>query len=48
MSSPVAVGAVMKTAQSNVIFYDMQKRVYKLNSHALEVALRSYEPIIKK
>ena len=46
MSSPVAVGAVMKDAQSNVVFYDMQKRVYKLNSRALEVALRSYEPTI--
>ena len=38
----------MKTAQSNVVFYDMKELVYKLNSRALEVALRSYEPIIEK
>jgi GTPase SAR1 family protein len=44
MSSPVAVGAGMKTARTNVVFYDMEKDVYKLNSRALEVALRSYEP----
>jgi hypothetical protein len=48
MSNPVAVGAAMKSAQTNVVFYNMKKRVYKLNSHALEVALRSYEPIIRK
>jgi hypothetical protein len=48
MSVPVAVGAGMKTAQTNVVFFDMKKRVYKLNSRALEVALRSYEPIIQK
>jgi hypothetical protein len=48
LSNPVEVGAVMKAAQSNVVYYDMEKDIYKLNSHALEVALRSYEPIIKK
>ena len=49
LSSPVAVGAGIKTAhQSNVVFYDMKERVYKLNSRVLEVALRSYEPIIEK
>jgi hypothetical protein len=48
MSNPVAVWSVMKVAQSNVVFFDMKKRVYKLNSHALEVALRSYEHIIHK
>jgi hypothetical protein len=46
MTDEVAVGAVMKASQSNVVYYDMEKEVYKLNSHALEVALRSYEPII--
>jgi hypothetical protein len=48
LSNPVEVGAVMKAAQSNVVYYDMEKDIYKLNSRALEVALRSYEPIIKK
>jgi hypothetical protein len=48
LTSEVAVGAGMKTAQTNVVFYDMKKHVYKLNSRTLEVALRSYEPIIKK
>jgi hypothetical protein len=48
LSNPVEVGADMKASQSNVVYYDMKKKVYKLNSHALEVALRSYEPIIKK
>ena len=47
LSSPVAVGAVMKAVQSNVVFYDMKTKVYKLNTRALEVALRSYEPIIR-
>ena len=47
LSSPVAVGAVMKAVQSNVVFYDMKTNVYKLNTQALEVALRSYEPIIR-
>jgi hypothetical protein len=42
MSNPVAVGGVMKAAQSNVVFFDMKQGVYKLNSHTLEVALRSY------
>ena len=42
MSSPVAVGTAMKAAQSNVVFFDMNEGVYKLNSHTLEVALRSY------
>jgi len=46
MTSLVAVKAAMKAAQTIVVFYDMKERVYKLNSHALEVALRSYEPII--
>jgi hypothetical protein len=48
MSNASAVGTGMKTAESNVVFFDMEKQVYKLNSHALEVALRSYEPIIQK
>ena len=48
LSSPIAVGAAIKAAQSNVVFYDMKKKVYKLNSRALKVALRSYEPIIRK
>jgi GTPase SAR1 family protein len=47
MSSPVKVGAAMKASQTNVVFYDMKEKVYKLNSRALEVALRSYEPIIQ-
>ena len=46
MSNAVAVGAAMKAAQTNVVFYDMKELVYKLDSRALEVALRSYEPII--
>lgn len=46
MSSPVAVGAGMKAAQSNVVFFDFSANVYRLNSHALEVALRSYEPVV--
>ena len=48
MTSEDAVGASMKAAQTNVVFYDMKELVYKLNSRALEVALRSYEPIIQK
>jgi hypothetical protein len=46
LSNPVGVGAVMKASQSNVVYYDMEKDVCKLNSRALEVALRSYQPII--
>ena len=46
MSNPVAVGNAMKVAQSYVVFYDMERGLYKLNSHALKVALRSYEPIV--
>ena len=48
MTAPVAVGASMKDAQTNVVFFDMGELVYKLNSRALEVALRSYEPNIQK
>jgi hypothetical protein len=45
MSSPVAVGKFMTAVQSNVVFFDMNEGVYKLNSCALKVALRSsYEP----
>jgi hypothetical protein len=47
MTDEVAVGAFMKASQTNVVFYDMKEKVYKLNSRALEVALRSYEPIIQ-
>jgi hypothetical protein len=39
MTDEVAVGAVMKANQSNI-----NGGVYKLNSYALEVALRRYEP----
>ena len=48
MSNAIAVGAFMKAAESNVVYLDMNKKVYKLNSYALRVALRSYEPIIHK
>jgi hypothetical protein len=48
MSNPVAVGVGMKTAQSNAVFYDLIECVYKLNSHALGVALRSYVTINPK
>jgi hypothetical protein len=41
LSSPVAVGASMKTARTDAVYYDMKKRVYKLNSRALEVALNA-------
>ena len=43
-----AVGASMKAAGTNAVFFDMKERVYKLNSRSLEVALRSYEPIMQR
>ena len=46
LTSPVAVGAAMKG--SNAILYDMKARRYMLISHAHKVALRTYEPIIRK
>ena len=48
MSDRVGVGRAMKSVQTNVVLYDMNKKVYKLNSHALAVALKEYEPIIRK
>jgi hypothetical protein len=45
MSSPVAVGKFMTAAQSNAVFFNMNEGVYKLNSCALKVALRSFEPV---
>jgi hypothetical protein len=46
LSNPVAVGTAMKG--SNAILYDMEARRYKLISHAHKVALRNYEPIVRK
>jgi hypothetical protein len=46
LSSPVAVGTAMKG--SNAILYDMEDRRYKLISQAHKVALRNYEPIVRK
>jgi hypothetical protein len=46
LSNPVAVGTAMKG--SNAILYDMEARRYKLISQAHQVALRSYEPIVRK
>jgi hypothetical protein len=46
LSNPVAVGTAMKG--SNAILYDMKARRYKLISQAHKVALRSYEPIVRK
>jgi hypothetical protein len=46
LSNPVAVGTAMKG--SNAILYDMEERRYKLISQAHKVALRSYEPIVRK
>jgi hypothetical protein len=46
LSNPVAVGTAMKG--SNAILYDMKARRYKLISQAHKVALRNYEPIVRK
>jgi hypothetical protein len=46
LTDPVAVGTLMKAARTDVLFYDIESNVYRLNSNALMVALRTYKPVV--
>ena len=44
LSKPKAVGVAMR--EGNVITYRIERGVYTIYSKAIEVALRSYDPIL--